>query len=361
MNRPFSIESAASRRIMGSMDQFSSNPAPSSSKKTVAIVLLGALALALIAAWLYPASRAYLKDSLARAAQVFGAHVVAEASGTIYVSLASVDDARSSYLNAFALDAATGKSMPLLDATNTDYYAPAFSPDGSTVALVESTGATSSIDFAYAPGSDGRLTIQKRFVTSTADPSYPVWSADGSAVTYSAPASSGVDSDDPDNWNSYLMNVSDGSERWMATGAYPTFTPDGTIMLLRKDGLHLIYSNGQTATDTLAWKVENGVAVTNMRYAISPDGTAIAWAFPDLDKVYLLSVSSWNPFSASISTISDGAELSLPVFSPDGKFIALFDASKNRVQVLDRSTSALTPLFDTTAYYPQGVFISDWR
>ena len=170
----------------------------------------------------------------------------------------------------------------------------------------------------------------------------------------------------PNQWAIYVAGI--GVPPSIVThGLYPHWSPDGSgILYVGDDGLHL-YTIA-TGADKLVVPLSGGGASARMMFALSNDGTKLAWTNPLHEQINLYKVS-WNPFTASPSgTIPDFAFW--PVFSPDGTQLAFerVDWSTNpkaqptnaRLDVTDLVTHKTRMIMGLTDFNQMALFVTGW-
>ncbi len=186
--------------------------------------------------------------------------------------------------------------------------APAWSPDGTQLAVVTSWGNRQGILVMQPDGSDARL------LTTDGQDRDPAWSPDGSEMVFANES------------NLYLVNADgtgraqltfDLANRWVSR---PTWSPDGSkiayqaslfgggtriIELDLASGRETPLTDGTTYDSTPAW---------------SPDGSQIAFSS---DRGKPSSIYVMNPDGTGVKQVTDGSGYdSSPTWSPDGTQIA---------------------------------------
>jgi len=284
------------------------------------------------------------------------------ATGLALVRFVSADDPKSQVFVVEAdgsLRQVTGVSGAL-GATR-----PVWSPDGSRIAFsgprVGSVGVDGQIALVNADGSAERLVAEGQF---------PQWSPDGSRIAYTK-----VDDVTGEELSTYLLDVGTGevtdlglgySARWMGDGDRLSFnansftpeglassdlyvltldggarqrlaestqgfpSPDGSALLLVRDGIISLASADGTGARGLA---NGGDPVW------SPDGTRVVFT-QDYDQAA-------RPLLAMMDldgrTVWSGVAGSMPTWSPNGALIAVevFGTESTSVQVIDAASGDL--------------------
>jgi len=197
-------------------------------------------------------------------------------------------------------EVATGKKRFFITGDNP--YNPAFSPDGSLLALQQdgvyevATGkkrfGISGDNPTFSP--DGTLlAVEKDGIYEVAKGKKrfdlfgynPVFSPDGTLFTLVTISGSGI------------YEVATGKERFPITGYHPVFSPDGLLLAVPKDGLY------EVATGNKRFDISNNTV------SFSPDGTLLAVAS---DGIY--DTAAGNKLLDTPSSSS---------FSPDGTLLAI--------------------------------------
>lgn len=230
------------------------------------------------------------------------------------------------------------------------------------------------------PGKPGETRIMEYDIaraTSTplvADPTLlprdPQLSPDDSRVAFDvAPVASSTDETFfiPNQWTIYVT-ASDAPPSIIAHGLYPHWSPDGSgILYVGDNGLHL-YTIA-TKSDTLVIPLSGGGASARMMFALSNDGTKLAWTNPLHEEINLYDISSWSPFTAAPSgTIPDFAFW--PVFSPDGTQLAFervdwstkptSQPTNARLDVTDLKTHITRMVMSLTDFNQMALFVTGW-
>jgi Tol biopolymer transport system component len=192
-------------------------------------------------------------------------------------------------------------------------------------------------------------------------PRTPQLSPDDGSVVFNEPSSASSSLGTfhtPSFWKIYL-----------AHGIYPHWSPDGSnVLYLGDDGLHL-YTIA-LSQDTLAYPVTGGTASTFLMFALSKDGSKIAWADPGKNQLLMGDITSWQPFKIVFSNVIS-AYAYWPVFSPDGTKLAFgqldlaqgatsTQITNQRFTVVDLQTGQSEQLLDLTPYVHLSFFATDW-
>lgn len=197
---------------------------------------------------------------------------------------------------------------------------------------------------------------------------HPSWSKtlrvlvyDGKEGNIIKDASSGT----PEEFNVYLQGEDD-KERKVTKGAYPALTPDGTaVVVLRNDGLHMVdLTSG--ATEKIWGFVDQGVAVLQQQFTISPLGKYIAWTDPSRGRISIMEISSWAPFQGQLKYALETPAF-WPVFSPDEEYLAFEEVDladppqKPRLVFFNLATLQKRTLFDLDSFDQLKMFLTDWQ
>ena len=242
--------------------------------------------------------------------------------------------------------------------------APAWSPDGQTIALHRASD-TVSLTQLWVMNADGS---QARQLTSDGVGALEAaWAPDGERIAFSSffyppgkypPA------------HIYVINA-DGSGRQQVTSGsaydlFATWAPDGRIFFLRKaagwdsfDGdVYAVQSDGSALT-----RVTTGAHVGG--FALSPDGTTLAIHDTDKHRVVLLpAIGSGTPQTL----VNEDFHYSFvqPSWSPDGNALALthaslyasesFDVHKSTIHIVNADGTGLSEVPNA-----KGVISVAWR
>lgn len=156
------------------------------------------------------------------------------------------------------------------------------------------------------------------------------WSPNGKLLAYatlSRTAALGETSAlSPDSWGIFLSDFSD-KRTVLNKGVSPVFISDNRLLVVKDDGLYIfgLYPNDPGEK---IWVIPDGKGNSDMSLAVSRDRTLLAWANPAESKVFIFKVVDPDTFELKLAkTISVSA--GSPVFSPDGKFLALHEMNPN--------------------------------
>ncbi len=174
---------------------------------------------------------------------------------------------------------------------------------------------------------------------------------------------SGQDADalgtDPESFTTYVFDSATDKGLRLSAGVLPAVVPNvAGVALLRDDGIYL----ATAASAQKVWTILNGAATLDDQFAISPQGDRIAWAVPEEGKLYVMHVSSWQPFSGQLERVVD-TEAQWPIFSQDGNFIAYVQSSgtSQSIALLDQKSATATRIFDLSPYAAGTTAITDWQ
>lgn len=163
----------------------------------------------------------------------------------------------------------------------------------------------------------------------------PEWSPDGKKILYHGYKASAWQKNlpiqEPNNWTIHLYDRETKRTIEVAEGTENLWTAmDDTFFYLKNDGLHI--KNLKTGKDThliglysSTGKKTTPQASISMTLGISDDGKKLAWASPLSHEIVFYQVSYQPEISLKeLYRLKVGeAEIYNPIFSPDGKFLAV--------------------------------------
>ncbi|MDX1503691.1 MAG: hypothetical protein R3325_15135 [Thermoanaerobaculia bacterium] len=162
------------------------------------------------------------------------------------------------------LDLATGEISRLTHHPASDGY-PSFSPDGSQIVFhSDRDGDYEIYVMDLAAGSTPR-----RLTDHPADDYNPVWSPAGGQIVFES------DRDEVEGDEIYLVDADGTALRQVGVGVFPTWSPDGSRLLVAADGLEWRAVDGSGGGRLLEDAVYG---------AWSPDGRSVAAAAVELDE-----------------------------------------------------------------------------
>lgn len=286
----------------------------------------------------------------------------------VYLSLAPQDGNEYSHLTIYSYDVETGELTQEIADTGNDYLTSKISPDGTQIA------------FSRTPteGGDVALFVSDRAMTEMAEietaenlviKRSPTWSPDGTQIAFQGSADINGSNLAIENWGIYLHNRITKDTSRITAGVNPIFLPDGTLAVLKKDGIYLI--RPEDNSETLVLEVTGGSASANMAFDISRDGKKIVWVVPNNSEIHLIDVSSWTPFTITGASIIPVSAF-WPIFSPDGNHIAMevFEwegegdartAAYQRLSFFSLEDQSWSTPFDLMPFHKNAIYISDWR
>lgn len=294
----------------------------------------------------------YFKSSPATPAQT-----IKGLTGKIYLSLVPLPESQNN-LSVYSFDLSSGQLSPFLSDKGVDYLTSKFSPDGSQFAYSH-IGAT--MDLVLQTSSEGKMVL-------TGDPTLkirrnPVWSPDGSKIAYAARADLQGSSFEAAEWLVYVFDLKSGREQVITNGSNPLFAPDGSLLVLKSDGLYRF--DLDSLVGEKIWDTGSEASQANMKLALSSDGKYLAWGVPDRREVVVIEIQSWQPFKGTVLKILPVTAF-WPVFSPDGSYLALEEVDPGtltnpRLVVHAVQSDAQETLLSLKDYAQDALFISDWR
>jgi dipeptidyl aminopeptidase/acylaminoacyl peptidase len=285
--------------------------------------------------------------------------------GRVSLSLAPLDsEGTPARVGIYDFDVAQGTLVPLAADTTADYLTSQYSPDGTMIAFarVDDEGMTIMYGASDLSSVDAITMPEEVFIARN-----PVWSPDGSRIAFTT-RSDGTGSEmGLDEWSVHVYDLASRAVSRVATGTNPLYLPDGSLLVLREDGLHRL--DEVTGTDTRIIPMAMGEAAANMKLDVSNDGKRLVWAVPDRGTVAIYDVQAWEPLEASVTEIRTSAFW--PTLSPGGEYLALqaFDWGSDGTTVTNyrlvfysfRDGAWKEIALDLSPFYQEALFITDWR
>jgi len=252
--------------------------------------------------------------------------------GTLYLSLMKINGQNALGIYAFNINGTAGsKFTTILASKISANIFPSVSADGEELVFIRGK-PNDPIPQIFMSDISGENIRQ---ITNTPDKykGEPIFSPSGELIAYES-ATSSVNNSDlgiPESWSTYLIDTN-GSTVKIANGINPIFSPDGgKLLILQNDGLHLYDISVWTKPKPLGLVVKTiggSKASGTKQIEVSADGEMIAWSSTDAENVVVSRINSWDTFSISpFLTIKTKAYW--PVFSPDGKYLALDEWRKD--------------------------------
>ncbi|MEK9150674.1 MAG: hypothetical protein AAB411_01120 [Patescibacteria group bacterium] len=330
------------------------------SKKIVWIVVAAILIIAAAVYFFYPGKQQINHLPAAKTA----INNVQLPEGKIYLTLQSLYPENSPV--AFYEFSPTSKKLNKFPIKENSFLTPRFSDDGKKMVFVAERGGAAEIFTADNDGSDIKQ------ITTGADKGYkqtPVFSPDASLIAFTLKPK-GPLLPYPENRNIYIVG-SDGKEKFIAAGVNPMFSPDGKFLLiLKNDGLHSIdlKTNKGRLVIPLSKEIKGSGAMVSMKLFLSRSGELLAWTNMERKQVYIIKISSWEPFQYYfVKTMLDVAAF-WPVFSPDAKYLALQEVDwaapvpkNSRLAIYDLKNFQKQTTYDLNSYKQTATWITDWQ
>lgn len=300
-----------------------------------------------------------------------------ELSGKIYMSLAPENGGRYG-LDIYSYDPKAGMLSQETDSEGREYYTSKISPDGTKMAVSAMSNSddevTSDIELFIRNLATGE-SEEVRTLEGLYEKRNPSWSADGTQVAFAARRTNDADVLTPESWSVYVYKVgSDTYAKPITEGANPVFLPDGTLAVLKHDG---IYHVNPTTGESTRTSLLDGTSQINTKFDVSRDGTKVALALPANSEVFVVPVSSWSPFQMGEEVIRIPTPAFWPAFSPGGEYLALQVVDWMETASGTSSTTIPTPTdqrlmvfslrektwgssLDLRGYIQDQLFITDW-
>jgi TolB protein len=223
---------------------------------------------------------------------------------------------------------------------NVSDISPAWSPDGSQLAVVTHWAGRNGILVMQPDGSDQRL------VTTDSGDTDPAWSPDGSKIAFA------------DGQNIYVVSADGTGRRQMTSNdygyaAHPTWSPDGTTIAYSLytdrtfDGVET-YRSGIVLLDVTSGKQTTLLAGPNeddYTPAWSPDGSSIAFA--KTENYGNARIYTVNPDGTHLTALTDGSSWdATPAWSPDAT--KLLFVRNQQIWVIGRDGTGSQQLSNST-------------
>lgn len=284
--------------------------------------------------------------------------------GKIYLTLQSVYPENSPL--AFYEFSPASKKLNKFPTKENNSLTPRFSNDGKKIVFAAERGGATEIFTADSDGSDLKQITNGE---GEGNKQLPTFSPDASLIAFTLKPKGRI-LPFPENRKVYIVGP-DGKEKFIANGVNPMFSPDGkSLLILKNDGLHLIdlkTSKGRLVIP-LSKEIKGGGAMVSTKLSLSRDGGLLAWTNMERKQVYVLKIVSWEPFQYHfVKTMLDVAAF-WPVFSPDGKYLALQEAEwaapapKNpRLTIYDLKNFQKQMTYDLSTYKQTAMWVTDWR
>ncbi len=284
--------------------------------------------------------------------------------GKIYLTLQSLYPENSPL--AFYEFNPASKKLNKFSIKENNVLTPYFSADAKKMVFAaERDGATE----IFTANSDGSDIKQITVGAGNGNKQLPVFSPDASLVAFVLKPKGQV-LPYPENRKVYVVGQ-DGKEKFVANGVNPMFSPDGkSLLVLKNDGLHLVdlKTGKDRSVISLSKEIKGSGAMVSMKLFLSRNGELLAWTNMERKQVYVIKISSWEPFQYHfIKTMLDVAAF-WPVFSPDGKYLALQEvdwaapAPKNpRLTIYDLKNFQKQMTYDLNSYKQAAMWITDWQ
>jgi Tol biopolymer transport system component len=235
---------------------------------------------------------------------------------------------------------------------------PAWSPDGSQLAVVTHWAGRNGILVMQPDGSNEHL------VTTDSADADPAWSPDGSKIAFANGSNIYVVSADGSGRAELTSNPEGGYGYgyWgYASASHPTWSPDGTTIAYalyagRTIGSVVTYGSGIESVDVASGKqttIQAGAAENDYSPAWSPDGNSIAFASyrPGGSGIYAMNPDGTHVTALTDSSLGDAT----PSWSPDATEIAF--ARNQQIFVMKRDGTGVQQLTSSTG----GGFAPAWQ
>ncbi|MEK7505770.1 MAG: hypothetical protein AAB597_02660 [Patescibacteria group bacterium] len=293
---------------------------------------------------------------------ISGVQAPAAPSGNIYLGLAP---GNSSNPSIYAYDLARGNLSPVsLITPNANSVS--ISSDGNLLSFVG--WKEDNISHVFVLDIFKNTSYQ---VTSDSPklPRAPRWSPDNRQVAFTASTAQTPDFRDLDSWGAYVSSLR-GETIFIAPGAYPEWLTEERGLFLRSDGVYTFDLKSKKIG--LVLPMLNSKAAFNMRLAVSPDKTKLAWSAPSIGKVYVYAIRSLESSFDTLSlekTLEINSHSFWVVFSPNSNYLATqevdwdkiyTDDPKPRIVIFNTEGERVRQI-DLPGYNQQTMFLSEWK
>jgi Tol biopolymer transport system component/DNA-binding winged helix-turn-helix (wHTH) protein len=254
--------------------------------------------------------------------------------------VATQEDKTHIWIALLQLSEATARPLTMPESPNVD-YAPAFSPDGSTVAFIRGTAAGVSEDLYLVPTAGGtpkRLTFDNAPITGP-----PSWTPDGRDLVFSSTRGGSL--------SLWRISLRGGSPQLV-----PGVGEDSSMPSVSRKGHQLIYQHSSGGQINL-WRLNLGddrqaqsehavVIGANARPHFSPDGRRIAFESNRLGYVEIWACDSDGSNCGKLTSLKGVTGAAR--WSPDGRYIAFEYRPKEHTEIYLLDTKSNLPRLVTT-------------
>lgn len=196
----------------------------------------------------------------------------------------------------------------------------------------------------------------------------PSWSHDDTHVAYMTRDDLNGGDRDVESWSIYVVDVHQAdSERFVTLGAYPLFLQDGTLLVLRRDGIYRYRESDLEWVGERILSVGGDGTYPEMHMSLSKDGTELLITNPTEGSLNVFALSYTGSGLSTVEKIDEFPVFALwPVFSPDGRYIAYIEVDSAiarinpRIKVIDRSTGGTFEFADLSRFPSDLMYMTDW-
>ena len=247
-----------------------------------------------------------------------------------------------------------------------------FSADGGKAVFIsDRANPNDNIRQVYTANADLSDIKQITFSDENAKKSSPAFSPDRKQIVFTVLGddSGGNDKEAkflPENSSIYMTDLN-GNERFIVNGSNPMFSPDGKFLLaLKSDGLYLVGLEFNDSKNVIPLPDNAKTKYsTIMKLSMSANGNTIAWTNALASQIYIIKISSWNPFVYNLEKTITDTHAFWPVFSPDGKYLAFQEVDDNnvnpRLAIIDLKNFNPIIKFNLGNYLPNAMWVTEWR
>lgn len=162
----------------------------------------------------------------------------------------------------------------------------------------------------------------------------PKMSPDESKIAYQSRIPEG-NNRIPNDWTVSMVELLSNETVKLGNGMFPAWGPDNnTVLALRNDGVVAYIPTDEGVSETQVLSVDASYVTHGARLALSDDKTQMALIETDSTNLgyslVIYKIDSWDPVQATeVKKIETKSEPGFPVFSPDGKYIAILQVKRN--------------------------------